>query len=188
VIIARPFVGLDTSKLRNAVAIAGRLAGVARFGSLGEDREQRRPQPAKLVRKLFPARYERGLDVLLRAGPTRLRTAPADQEPSASNCVGGGRPRLDFQSEPGDKVEDQPGAMGTQPGKSCLRCRRTHPGLGCRTEVTRRWRDHDAGAARRRRCWILRTKRASHVLGPFCCCALGRPYPESRKTWTQGAC
>ena len=78
------FVGIDTSKLRNAVAIAeaGR-GGEVRF--LGEI-ENTAAVTAKLVRKLA-AKYER-LTFCYEAGPNRLRTAPADQGPWLWMCRG----------------------------------------------------------------------------------------------------
>ena len=74
--IIEAFVAFDTSKLRNAVAIAeaGR-AGEVRF--LGEI-ENTEAAVAKLVRKLA-AKYGR-LTFCYEAGPTTL---PADQEPWA---------------------------------------------------------------------------------------------------------
>ena len=70
------FVAFDTSKLRNAVAIAdgGRGAEVRFLGEF----DNMPAATAKLVRKLA-AKYE--ADVLLRSEADRLWALPADQGP-----------------------------------------------------------------------------------------------------------
>ena len=69
------FIGFDTSKLRNAVAIAeGGRDGEVRF--VGEI-DNTETATAKLVRKLA-AKYDR-VTFCYEAGPDRVRTLSADQ-------------------------------------------------------------------------------------------------------------
>ena len=114
------FVGIDTSKLRNAVAIAeaGR-GGEVRF--LGEI-ENTAAVTAKLVRKLA-TKYER-LTFCYEAGPTGYGLHRQIKALGFGCAVVA--PSL-IPKRRGDKVK-QP-ARCAQPGETAA-CRRTHPGLG----------------------------------------------------------
>jgi hypothetical protein len=72
---SRAFIGIDTSKLRNAVAVAeeGRGAEVRYLGEIDTTEAATR----KLVTKLA-AKYRQLTDVLLRGGTDRLRALSAD--------------------------------------------------------------------------------------------------------------
>ena len=117
------FVGIDTSKLRNAVAVAeeGRGGEVRYFGEIDTTEAATR----KLVTKLA-AKY-RQLTFCYEAGPTGIRALSADQE---------AWPRLHRGSTLADPEEtwrsgeDEPTRCG-RPGQAIAR-RGTHCGLGAR--------------------------------------------------------
>jgi len=77
------FIGLGYVEVAECGCDSGRRPGVARFGFLGEI-DNTPAATAKLVRKLS-GKYER-LTFLLRGRTNRLRTAPANQGPWASNA------------------------------------------------------------------------------------------------------
>ena len=123
------FVAFDTSKLRNAVAIAdaGR-AGEVRF--VGEI-ENTGAATAKLVRKLA-AKYER-LTFCYEAGPTGYGLYRQIKS-LGHECIGGGA--VADSEEAGRSGEDQP-ARRAELGQAAAR-RRADRGVGSGPRVTRR--------------------------------------------------
>ena len=164
------FVAFDTSKLRNAVAIAdaGR-AGEVRF--LGEI-ENSGAATAKLVQQA--GRQVRAADVLLRGGADRLRAVPADQEPWSR--VRGGCAVADSE-EAWRSGEDQP-ARRAEPGQAAAR-RRADRGLGSR-RASRGDARSDAGARERR----SRICGASASRSRRSCCGTACTI-RGKKTWTK---
>lgn len=165
------FVALDTSKLRNAVAIAdGGREGEIRF--LGEI-ENTPAATAKLVRKLV-AKYER-LTFCYEAGPTgyglHRQLTNLGQE-----CIVAA-PSL-IPKKPGDRVK-----TNRRDAVSLARLLRAN-------ELTAVWvpdKDHEAmrdlTRARETAMLDLRTKRQQ--ISAFLL-RHGRSYPEKRKTWSKG--
>jgi transposase len=164
------FVGIDTSKLRNAVAIAdaGR-GGEVRF--LGEI-ENTAAATAKLVRKLA-GKYER-LTFCYEAGPTgyglhrQIKSLGFECAVVAPSLIPKRR---------GDKVK-----TNRRDALSLAKLLRAD-------ELTAVWvpdKGHEAmrdlTRARETAMLDLRTKR-QHVSGFLL--RLGKPYPESRKTWSK---
>lgn len=164
------FVGIDTSKLRNAVAIAdaGR-GGELRF--LGEI-ENTPTAMAKLVRKLG-AKYKR-LTFCYEAGPTGYGLHRQIKELGFECTVVA--PSL-IPKRPGDKVK-----TNRRDALSLAKLLRAD-------ELTPVWVPdghheamRDLTRARETAMLDLRTKR-QHVSAFLL--RLGRPYPESKKTWTK---
>src|SRR6266702_1200257 len=158
------FVGFDTSKLRNAVAIAdASRGGEVRF--LGEI-ENTPAATAKLVRKLS-AKYER-LTFCYEAGPTGYGLHRQIKD-LGFECVVVA-PSL-IPKRPGDK------------GKTNRRDALSLAKLLRADELTPVWVPDGPHEAMRDPAMLdLRTKR-QHVSAFLL--RLGRPYPESRKTWTK---
>src|ERR1700688_1037419 len=164
------FVGLDTSKLRNAVAIAaaGRGGEVRFFGEI----ENTPAATAKLVRKLS-VKYKR-LTFCYEAGPTGYGLHRQIKD-LGFECVVVA-PSL-IPKRPGDKVK-----TNRRDALSLAKLLRAD-------ELTAVWvpdEGHEAmrdlTRARETAMLDLRTKRqhASAFL-----LRLGRPYPESKKTWSK---
>ncbi len=164
------FVGLDTSKLRNAVAIAdaGR-GGEVRF--LGEI-ENTTAATAKLVRKLT-AKYER-LTFCYEAGPTGYGLHRQIKD-LGFECVVVA-PSL-IPKRPGDKVK-----TNRRDALSLAKLLRADELTPVWVPDGRHEAMRDLTRARETAMLDLRTKR-QHVSAFLL--RLGRPYPESRKTWTK---
>src|ERR1700731_1428034 len=164
------FVAFDTSKLRNAVAIAdGGRAGEVRF--LGEI-ENTGPATAKLVRKLA-AKYER-LTFCYEAGPTGYGLHRQIKSLGYECIVVA--PSL-IPQRPGDKVK-----TNRRDAISLAKLLRAD-------ELTAVWvpdQGHEAmrdlTRARETAMLDLRTKR-QHMSAFLL--RLGRPYGERKKTWTK---
>src|ERR1700737_448144 len=163
------FVAFDTSKLRNAVAIAdsGR-AGEVRF--LGEI-ENTGPATAKRVRKLA-AKYER-LTFCYEAGPTGYGLHRQIKR-LGYECVVVA-PSL-IPKRPGDKVK-----TNRRDALSLAKLLRADELTAVWVPDGRHEAMRDLTRARETAMLDLRTKRQH--LSAFLL-RLGRPYPESRKTWT----
>jgi transposase len=164
------FVGLDTSKLRNAVAIAdaGRGGEVRFFGEI----ENTPAATAKLVRKLS-SKYKR-LTFCYEAGPTGYGLHRQIRE-LGFECVVVA-PSL-IPKRPGDKVK-----TNRRDALSLAKLLRAD-------ELTAVWVPdghheamRDLTRARETAMLDLRTKR-QHVSALLL--RLGKPYPESRKSWTK---
>src|SRR3981189_2471619 len=164
------FVGLDTSKLRNAVAIADASRGgeVWFFGEI----ENTPAATAKLVRKLS-VKYKR-LTFCYEAGPTGYGLHRQIKD-LGFECVVVA-PSL-IPKRPGDKVK-----TNRRDALSLAKLLRAD-------ELTAVWVPdggheamRDLTRARETAMLDLRTKR-QHVSAFLL--RLGRPYPESRKTWTK---
>ena len=164
------FIGFDTSKLRNAVAIAdaGRGGEVRFFGEI----ENTPAATAKLVRKLS-AKYQR-LTFCYEAGPTGYGLQRQIKELGFECSVVA--PSL-IPKRPGDRVK-----TNRRDALSLAKLLRTD-------ELTAVWVPdgpheamRDLTRARETAMLDLRTKR-QHVSAFLL--RLGRPYPESRKTWTK---
>lgn len=164
------FVGLDTSKLHHAVAIAeGGRDGEVRF--LGEI-EGSEAATAKLVRKLA-AKYDR-LTFCYEAGPTGY--ALYRQIKSLGHACTVAAPSL-IPKRPGNRVK-----TNRRDSVSLAKLLRSN-------ELTPVWvpdRDHEAmrdlTRARESAMLDLRTRRQQ--LSAFLL-RQGRPYPQSKKTWTK---
>ena len=164
------FVGLDTSKLRNAVAIAdGGRGGEVRF--LGEI-ENTAAATGKLVRKLG-AKYER-VTFCYEAGPTGYGLHRQIKDLGFECMVVA--PSL-IPKRPGDRVK-----TNRRDAVSLAKLLRAD-------ELTAVWvpdEQHEAmrelTRARETAMLDLRSKRQQ--VSAFLL-RLGRPYPESKKTWTQ---
>lgn len=164
------FVGIDTSKLRNAVAIAdaGRGGEVRFFGEI----ENTLAATAKLVRKLS-AKYKR-LTFCYEAGPTGYGLQRQIKS-LGFECVVVA-PSL-IPKRPGDKVKtNRRDALGLA---KLLRA----------DELTAVWVPdgpheamRDLTRAREAAMLDLRTKR-QHVSAFLL--RLGKPYPQGKKTWTK---
>ena len=104
------FIGIDTAKLRNAVAIAeaGRRGEVRYLGEVDTSEAATR----KLIAALAVAKY-RKLTFCYEAGPDRLRPSKIDREPGPHLSRGGAIAHSKEGRRPG---EDQP-----------ARCRRVGP-------------------------------------------------------------
>jgi transposase len=164
------FVGIDTSKLRNAVAIAdaGR-GGEVRF--LGEI-ENTPAATAKLVRKLA-AKYKR-LTFCYEAGPTgyglhrQIKGLGFECTVVAPSLI---------PKRPGDKVK-----TNRRDALSLAKLLRADELTAVWVPDGRHEAMRDLTRARETAMLDLRTKR-QHVSAFLL--RLGRPYPESRKTWTK---
>jgi transposase len=164
------FVGIDTSKLRNAVAIAdaGR-GGEVRF--LGEI-ENTPAATAKLVRKLS-AKYKR-LTFCYEAGPTgyglhrQIKGLGFECTVVAPSLI---------PKRPGDKVK-----TNRRDALSLAKLLRADELTAVWVPDGRHEAMRDLTRARETAMLDLRTKR-QHVSAFLL--RLGRPYPESRKTWTK---
>jgi len=164
------FVGVDTSKLRNAVAIAdaGR-GGEVRF--LGEI-ENTPAATAKLVRKLA-AKYKR-LTFCYEAGPTgyglhrQIKGLGFECTVVAPSLI---------PKRPGDKVK-----TNRRDALSLAKLLRADELTAVWVPDGRHEAMRDLTRARETAMLDLRTKR-QHVSAFLL--RLGRPYPESRKTWTK---
>src|SRR6266498_5055980 len=164
------FIGFDTSKLRNAVAIAdaGRGGEVRFFGEI----ENTPAATAKLVRKLS-AKYQR-LTFCYEAGPTGYGLQRQIKD-LGFECVVVA-PSL-IPKRPGDKVKtNRRDALSLA---KLLRADELTP-VGVPDGPHEAIRD--LTRARGTAMLDLRTKR-QHVSAFVL--RLGRPYPESRKTWTK---
>ena len=164
------FVGIDTSKLRNAVAIAdaGR-GGEVRF--LGEI-ENTPAATAKLVRKLS-SKYKR-LTFCYEAGPTGYGLH-RQIKGLGFECVVVA-PSL-IPKRPGDKVK-----TNRRDALSLAKLLRADELTAVWVPDGRHEAMRDLTRARETAMLDLRTKR-QHVSAFLL--RLGRPYPESKKTWTK---
>ena len=164
------FVGIDTSKLRNAVAIAdsGR-GGEIRF--LGEI-ENTPAATAKLVRKLA-AKYER-LTFCYEAGPTGYGLHRQIKELGFECTVVA--PSL-IPKRPGDKVK-----TNRRDALSLAKLLRADELTAVWVPDGRHEAMRDLTRARETAMLDLRTKR-QHVSAFLL--RVGRPYPASKKTWTK---
>jgi transposase len=164
------FVGLDTSKLRNAVAIAeaGRGGEVRFFGEI----ENTPAATAKLVRKLS-AKYKR-LTFCYEAGPTGYGLHRQIKD-FGFECVVVA-PSL-IPKRPGDKVK-----TNRRDALSLAKLLRADELTPVWVPDGRHEAMRDLTRARETAMLDLRTKR-QHVSAFLL--RLGRPYPESRKTWTK---
>jgi transposase len=164
------FVGIDTSKLRNAVAIAdaGR-GGEVRF--LGEI-ENTAAATAKLVRKLA-AKYE-GLTFCYEAGPTGYGLHRQIKGLGFECAVVA--PSL-IPKRRGDKVK-----TNRRDALSLAKLLRADELTAVWVPDGRHEAMRDLTRARETAMLDLRTKR-QHVSAFLL--RLGRPYPESKKTWTR---
>src|SRR6266498_483475 len=164
------FVGFDTSKLRNAIAIAdaGR-GGEVRF--LGEI-ENTPAATAKLVRKLS-ARYER-LTFCYEAGPTGYGLH-RQIKGLGFECVVVA-PSL-IPKRPGDKVK-----TNRRDALSLAKLLRADELTAVWVPDGRHEAMRDLTRARETAMLDLRTKR-QHVSAFLL--RLGKPYPEGKKTWTK---
>jgi transposase len=164
------FVGLDTSKLRNAIAIAdaGRGGEVRFFGEI----ENTPVATAKLVRKLS-ARYER-LTFCYEAGPTGYGLHRQIKDLGFECLVVA--PSL-IPKRPGDKVK-----TNRRDALSLAKLLRADELTAVWVPDGRHEAMRDLTRARETTMLDLRTKR-QHVSAFLL--RLGRPYPESRKTWTK---
>src|SRR3979490_2214195 len=164
------FVAFDTSKLRNAVAIAdGGRGGEVRF--LGEI-ENSEAATAKLVRKLA-TKYQR-LTFCYEAGPTGYGLQRQIKGPGFEG--GGGGPSL-MPKRPGDRVK-----TNRRDALSLAKLLRAD-------ELTAVWVPdgaheamRDLTRARETAMLDLRTKR-QHISAFLL--RLGRPYGERKKTWSK---
>ena len=164
------FVGLDTSKLRNAVAIAdaGRGVEVRFFGEI----ENTPAATANLVRKLA-AKYER-LVFCYEAGPTGYGLYRQITGLGFECMVVA--PSL-IPKRPGDKVK-----TNRRDAVSLAKLLRAD-------ELTAVWvpdERHEAlrDLTRARETAMLDLRRERQHISAFLL-RLGRPYPESKKTWTK---
>ena len=164
------FVALDTSKLRNAVAIAdaGRAGEVRFFGEIENTPAGDGEARAEACRQV------RAADVLLRGGADRVRALSADQEPR--HRMRGGGAVADSEAA-GRSSEDQ-SARRPQPGK-LLRA----------GELTAVWvpdRRHEAmrDLTRARESGGGGFADASASSVSAFCCGWACTYP-GRKTWTK---
>jgi transposase len=164
------FIGFDTSKLRNAVAIAdaGRGGEVRFFGEI----ENTPAATAKLVRKLS-AKYKR-LTFCYEAGPTGYGLQRQIKELGFACVVVA--PSL-IPKRPGDRVK-----TNRRDALSLAKLLRAD-------ELTAVWVPdgaheamRDLTRARETAMLDLRTKR-QHISAFLL--RLGRPYPEKKKTWTK---
>jgi transposase len=164
------FIGVDTSKLRNAIAIAdaGRGGEVRFFGEI----ENTPAATAKLVRKLS-AKYER-LTFCYEAGPTGYALQRQIKELGFACLVVA--PSL-IPKRPGDRVK-----TNRRDALSLAKLLRAD-------ELTAVWVPdgaheamRDLTRARETAMLDLRTKR-QHISAFLL--RLGRPYPERKKTWTK---
>src|ERR1700692_2852533 len=164
------FVGLDTSKLRHSVAIAdnGRTGEVRFLGEI----ENTAAATAKLVRKLA-AQYE-GLTFCYEAGPTGYGLHRQIKS-LGHECVVVA-PSL-IPKRPGDKVK-----TNRRDAVSLARLLRANELTAVWVPDGRHEAMRDLTRARETAMLDLRTKR-QHVSAFLL--RLGRPYPESRKTWTR---
>jgi transposase len=164
------FIGLDKSKLRNAVAIAdGGRGGEVRF--LGEI-ENTLAATAKLVRKLS-AKYKR-LTFCYEAGPTGYGLHRQIKN-LGFECVVVA-PSL-IPKRPGDKVK-----TNRRDALSLAKLLRADELTPVWVPDGRHEAMRDLTRARETAMLDLRTKR-QHVSAFLL--RLGRPYPESKKTWTK---
>jgi transposase len=164
------FIGLDTSKLRNAVAIAdaGRGGEVRFFGEI----ENTPAATAKLVRKLC-AKYQR-LTFCYEAGPTGYGLHRQIKE-LGFECVVVA-PSL-IPKRPGDRVK-----TNRRDALSLAKLLRAD-------ELTAVWVPDGAHEAMRdltraRETAMLEVRTARQHISAFLL-RLGRPYPEKKKTWTK---
>ena len=164
------FVGIDTSKLRNAVAIAdGGRGGEVRF--LGEI-ENTPAATAKLVRKLA-AKYKR-LTFCYEAGPTGYGLHRQIKGLGFECMVVA--PSL-IPKRPGDRVK-----TNRRDALSLAKLLRADELTAVWVPDGRHEAMRDLTRARETAMLDLRTKR-QHVSAFLL--RLGRPYPESKKTWTK---
>jgi transposase len=165
------FVGIDTSKLRNAVAIAdaGR-SGEVRF--LGEI-ENTPAAMAKLVRKLS-AKYKR-LTFCYEAGPTGYGLHRQIKELGFECMVVA--PSLIPKRRGGDRVK-----TNRRDALSLAKLLRADELTAVWVPDGRHEAMRDLTRARETAMLDLRTKR-QHVSAFLL--RLGRPYPQSKKTWTK---
>lgn len=164
------FVGLDTSKLRNAVAIAegGRDGEVRFYGEI----DNTPAVTAKLVRKLA-AKYER-LTFCYEAGPTGYGTYRQIKD-LGFECVVAA-PSL-VPKRPGDRVKtNRRDAIGL------AKLLRSNDLTAVWVPDGRHEAMRDLTRARETAMLDLRTKR-QHVSAFLL--RLERPYPENKKTWTK---